>query len=116
MMFGELALLGPFSQRVAQSWFAPLDETSLPLLENFPAFQKEFEATFGDTDHRRTTLTKLYSLHQGKRPISVYASEFRQVACDVQWDNQALCNHFYWGLRNDVNNLLLNFWEPTSLS
>ena len=57
MIFGELGSLRPFSQRVAQSWFASLDETSSPLLENFPAFLEEFEATFGDADHRRTSIS-----------------------------------------------------------
>ena len=42
-------------------------------------------------------------------PVSVYASEFRQLACDVQWDGQALCDHFRRGLRNEIKNLLLNF-------
>ena len=50
------------------------------------------------------------------RPVSVYASEFRQLACDVQWDGQALCDHFRRGLRSEIKNLLLNFPEPTSLS
>ena len=67
-------------------------------------------------DRRQTSLTKLYSLHQGKRPVSVYAYEFRQFACDVQWGDQALCDHFCRSLRSDVKNLLLNFLEPTSLS
>ena len=91
-------------------------ETSSPLLDNFPAFLAELEATFGETDRRRTALTKLYSLQQGSRPASVYASEFRQIACDVSWDDQALCDQFRRGLRNDVKTLLLNFLEPTSLS
>ena len=64
----------------------------------------------------RTAITKLYSLHQGMRTISVYASEFRQLACDVQWDGQALCDHFRQGLQSEIKNLLLNFLEPMSLS
>ena len=114
--FCRVGLVGTLLSGAAQSWFAPLVETSSPLLDNFSAFLEEFEATFGDTDRRRTSLTKLYSLHQGKRPVSVYASEFRQLSCDVQWDDQALCDHFRRGLRSDVKNLLLNFPEPTSLS
>ena len=114
--FRQVGLIGTLLSGAAQAWFAPLVETSSPLLQNFPAFLAEFEATFGDTDRRRTAITKLYSLHQGMRPVSVYASEFRQLACDVQWDNQALCDHFRRGLRSDVKNLLLNFPEPTSMS
>ena len=61
-------------------------------------------------------LTKLYSFQQGSCLASVDTSEFRQIACDVSWDDQALCDHFSRGLRNDVKTLLLNFLEPTSLS
>ena len=114
--FRQVGLIGTLLSGAAQAWFAPLVETSSPLLQNFPAFLAEFEATFGDTDRRRTAITKLYSLHQGMRSVSVYASEFRQLACDVQWDGQALCDHFRRGLRSEIKNLLLNFPEPTSLS
>ena len=85
-------------------------------LENFPTLLEEFEATFGDMDRRRTTLTKLYLLHQGKCLVLVYASKSRQLACDAQWDDQALCDHFHCGLQSDVKNLLRNFPEPTLLS
>lgn len=50
------------------------------------------------------------------RSISIYASEFRQLAYDVQWDGQTFCDHFCLGLRSDIKNLLLNFPEHTSLS
>ena len=114
--FSRVGLVGTLLSGPAQAWFAPLMETSSPLLDNFPAFLAELEATFGETDRRRTAVTKLYSLQQGSRPASIYASEFRQIACDVNWDDQALCDQFRRGLRNDVKTLLLNFPEPTSLS
>ncbi len=114
--FRRVGLVGTLLSGPAQAWFAPLIETSSPLLDNFDDFLKEFEATFGETDRRRSALTRLYSLHQGMRAVSVYASEFRQLACDVQWDGQALCDHFRRGLRSDIKNLMLNFPEPTSLS
>ena len=114
--FSRVGLVGTLLSGPAQAWFAPLIETSSPLLEDFTAFMEELEATFGETDRRRTALIKLYSVQQGSRPASIYASEFRQIACDVSWDDQALCDHFRRGLRNDVKTLLLNFPEPTSLS
>ena len=112
----QVGLVGTLLSGPAQAWFAPLVETSSPLLEDFPAFLAELEATFGETDRRRTTLNKIYALEQGSRATSVYASEFRQLACDVNWDDQALADHFRRGLRSNVKNLLLNFPEPTSLS
>ena len=48
--------------------------------------------------------------------MSVYASKFKQLTCDVRWDDQALCDHVCWGLRSDVKNLPVNFLDPTSLS
>ena len=108
--------MGTLLSGPAQAWFAPLVETSSPLLEDFPAFLAELEATFGETDRRRTTLNKIYALEQGSRAASVYASEFRQLACDVNWDDQALVDNFQRGFRSNVKNLLLNFPEPTSLS
>jgi hypothetical protein len=104
-------LLGP-----AQVWFAPLVETTSPLLENISKFLTNLEAMFRETDRRQTTLTKLFTLQQHSHPASVYVLEFHQLACDVNWDDQVLCDQFRRGLRNDVKNLLLNFLEPTSLS
>ena len=114
--FRRVGLVGTLLSGPAQAWFAPLVETSSPLLEDFPAFLAEFESTFGETDRRRSALTKLYSLQQGSRATFLYALKFRQLARDVNWDGQALCDHFRRGLRSDIQNLLLNFLEPTSLS
>ena len=60
--FSWVGLVGTLLSRPAQAWFAPLIETSSPLLEDFTAFMEELEATFGETDRRQTALTKLYSL------------------------------------------------------
>ena len=101
--------MGTLLSGPTQAWFAPL-------VEDFPAFLAELEATFGETDQQRIALNKIYALEQGLHAASVYASEFRQLACDVNWDDQALVDHFRRGLRINVKNLLLNFPKPTSLS
>ena len=114
--FRQVGLIGTLLTGQAQAWFAPLVETSSPLLTDFQAFLTEFEETFGETDKRRAALNKLYALQQGERAASTYASEFRQLACDVEWDGQALLDQFRRGLRGEIKNLLLNFHEPTSLN
>jgi hypothetical protein len=48
--FRQVGLVGTLLSGAAQVWFAPLVETASPLLENFPAFLAEIEATFGETD------------------------------------------------------------------
>jgi hypothetical protein len=43
----------------------------------------EFEAVSRDSDKARTSTNKLRRLQQGTHSAIVYASEFRQFACDV---------------------------------
>ena len=107
--FSRISLIGTLL-------FGPLVETVSPILENFPPFFAKLEATFGEIDRQQMALTKLYSLQHGSHPASIYASEFHQIACDVNWNDQALCGHFCRGIQNDVKTLVLNFPEPTSLS
>ncbi len=52
----------------------------------------KFEAVFVDNDKARTLANKLRRLQQGTRSAIVYASEFRQLACDVNWGEVALIN------------------------
>jgi hypothetical protein len=50
----------------------------------------EFEAVFGDSDKARTSANKLCWLQQGTCSATVYALEFRQFACDINWGEAAL--------------------------
>ncbi len=112
----QVGLIGTLLSGTALSWFSPLVEKNSPLLQDFDGFIEEFTNTFGETDKARTAATKLRSLQQRSRAASAYAAEFRQLACDVDWDNNALISAFRWGLRDDVKDLLLNLPDPMTLS
>ena len=113
----RVGLVGSLLSGIALSWFAPLLETNSPLLHNFEEFVKEFKACFGDTDGARTTINKIRTLRQGDQPASTYAANFRLIASDIPWDEQALMEQFRSGLRSDVKDLLLTFPEdPKSLT
>lgn len=112
----QVGLIGTLLSGTALSWFSPLVEKNSPLLQDLDDFLEEFTNTFGETDKARTATTKLRSLQQRSRAASVYAAEFRQLACDVDWDDNALISTFRWGLRDDVKDLLLNLPDPTTLS
>ena len=112
----QVGLIGTLLSGTALSWFSPLVEKDSPLLQDFYGFLEEFTNTFGETDKERTATTKICSLQQRLRAASVYAAEFRQLACDVDWDDKALISAFRWGLRDDVKDLLLNLPDPTTLS
>jgi hypothetical protein len=93
-----------------------LNEQNSFLLENFEAFMKEFSATFGDIDKARMANSKIRELHQGSRPASACAFEFRQLACDVGWESDmALVRQFHWGLKEDVKDLLLTMPDVSTL-
>ena len=92
-------------------------EKQSPLLNNFEDFSGEFKACFGDTDSIRTAINKIRRLRQADCLASAYAADFRLLASDIPWDDQALMEQFRYGLRNDVKDLLLTFpEEPKSLT
>jgi hypothetical protein len=70
----RVGFVGTLFTRTAVAWFAPILETSSPLLQDFNAFMAEFEAVFGDSDKARTLANKLRRLQQGTRSAIVYAS------------------------------------------
>jgi hypothetical protein len=112
----RVGFVGTLLIGAAPTWFAPILETSCPLLQDFNAFMAEFQAVFGDSDKVRTSANKLRRLQQGTRSAIIYASEFRQLACDVNWGEAPLIDQFRCGLRDDVQDLLLTLADPSSFS
>jgi hypothetical protein len=80
-------------------------ETTIKLLQD----------AFGDPDRSTSATQKLEQLQQGRKPVSTYASEFRLISSDLEWNDAALLYWFQKGLNQDVKNLLLNKSKPTSL-
>ena len=112
----RVGLVGTLLTGTTLAWFAPLLEKKSPLLQEFEGFIKEFQANFGDTDSVRTAINKIRRLRQGDRLASAYTADFRLLACDIPWDEEALMDQFRHALQNDVNDLLLIFYEyPRSL-
>ncbi len=112
----RVGFVGTLLNGTTTAWFAPILETSSPLLQDFNAFMAEFQAVFGDSDKARTSANKLCHLQQGTRSPIVYASKFRQLAYDVNWGEAALIDQFHCGLRDDVQDLLLTLADPSSFN
>lgn len=113
--FTKVGLIGTLLSGSALAWFAPLMERNSPLLNNFDDFLKAFSATFGDGDRERVAETKIQSLQQGSRSAAIYASEFQQLTCDLDWNDKALINRFRYGLKDDVKDLLLTMPKVDTL-
>ena len=89
----------------------------ISITKQFWRIISEFKACFGDTNNIRTAINKIWRLRQGDHPASAYAADFRLLAADIPWDDQALMEQFRYGLRNGVKDLLLTFpEEPKSLT
>ena len=86
----RVGLVGTLRTRQVLSWFAPFFEKNEAILSNFEAFLGALSEAFDEHDKICSATTKIRSLRQGTRPASNYASEFRQLACDINWDEPAL--------------------------
>jgi len=58
----HIGFIGTLFAGTATTWFAPILETSSPLLQDFDAFMAKFEAVFKDNDKARTSANKLRQL------------------------------------------------------
>ena len=111
-----VGLVGTLLTRQALSWFAPLFQKNAAILSKFKAFLGTFSEAFGEHDKIRSATTKICSLCQGTRSASNYASEFWQLACDINWDEPTLISQFYSGLQDGVKDLLLTLPDPLILN
>jgi hypothetical protein len=69
----QVRFIGTLLSSTAIAWFAPLLEHQSPLLNNFEAFFKEFNATFGDLDKKCTFNIKIQFLCQGSCLVVIRA-------------------------------------------
>ena len=79
-------------------------------------FLEAFAEAFGKHDKVQLPTTKILLLQQGTRSASVYASDFRPLASDINWGEEALVSQFYWGLRDNVKDLLLSLSDLQTLN
>jgi len=92
--FTQVGFIGALLSGSALSWFAPLMEKDSRLLYNLNSFLEVFTTTFGESDRERVAETKLLSLRQGSQSATMYAAEFQNLACDVDWNDKALIHQF----------------------
>jgi hypothetical protein len=111
-----VGLVGTLFTRQALSWFAPLFAKRVLVLNNFEAFLAAFVEAFENHDKAHSVTTKICVLQQRARLVSVYASDFRLLACDINWNEEALMSQFHSRLQDDMKNLLLSMPDPQTLN
>jgi hypothetical protein len=112
----KIILLLSLLTGAAAQWATPLMEHP-EALTNLDVFLKQFAAAFDDPDRAQSAAIAIEALKQGRRPCSIYASEFRRVATDLDWGESALVRAFYKGLSDEVKDRLSYALElPTSIN
>ena len=79
----RVGLVGTLLTGQVVSWFVPFFEKRSLILNNFETFLETFAEAFGEYDKARWATTKIRSLRQGAPSASLYASNFKKLACDI---------------------------------
>ncbi|QRW10020.1 Retrotransposon gag protein [Ceratobasidium sp. AG-Ba] len=80
---------------------------AVPWLHNVTLFWAEFEKRFGEIDRATKALKKLKSLKQ-KAAVQDYVTEFQSLAAYVNYDDLALRDMFYEGLKDEIKMAMLS--------
>lgn len=115
----KVAVIGTLLTGKALAWFTPFLEhmdKHQDLLNNYGSFRQLLQETFDEHDRSLLAATRIRKLRQGSQSVSSYASEFRRLASDLEWNDSALIHQFRSGLNDEVKDMLLHHPYPTSLA
>jgi hypothetical protein len=99
----------------AFAWVEPKLAKPDPILYNFETFCREMLRNLGDPEREKTMSKKLRSLKQTSS-AAAYRTEFDNIAQYLEWDDAALKQYFYEGLKELVkDSLALSDQDPTDL-
>ncbi|QRW09679.1 Retrotransposon gag protein [Ceratobasidium sp. AG-Ba] len=108
----KIAFIISYLDGKALEWIEPHMEhdvlrQAVPWLHNVTLFWAEFEKRFGEIDRATKALKKLKSLKQ-KGAVQDYVTEFQSLAAYVNYDDLALRDMFYEGLRDEIKMAMLS--------
>jgi hypothetical protein len=113
----KVTLLGTVLSGPALAWFATLETTSPALLTSFEGTLQELRANFDDPHRQETARQGIRLLRQGSRSVTDYSVDFRRLAADAQWSDDALLDHYCRGLSTGVRDMMaLMATFPTTLA
>jgi hypothetical protein len=99
----------------ALDWITPYLEQQDSMLSSWTEFESKFKAMFDDPHRSKTAVAKLTQLRQGRRPVVVYAAEFRRIVMDADFDNNAQAYWFRAGLADSILDELTHTAAETDL-
>ena len=99
----------------ALQWAIAALENEPQLSSDYSRFVSEFRLVFDHPAEGPDAAARLHSISQGSRSVADYAVEFRILATESRWGQEALLSAFRRGLNDQVKDLILRD-RPTSLS
>lgn len=99
----------------ARSWATALYEAGSPACGSFRSFSREMMKVFAPTATGRMAAKKLLDLRQGNQSAADYAIQFRTLAAESGWGEQALQATFYHGLADRIKDELASWEEVEDL-
>lgn len=112
-IFAVSSVCGDAARHV-QPWIDSLHSGRLALeMRNFSTLVDSLRAAFGPIDPQGDASQKLRALKQ-IGTVTAYAAEFRALKPSAKWgsDDQVYIDQFYFGLKNNVKDLLVGRVKP----
>ena len=117
LLFAASLLRGP-----AFDWFRPYEQsytTGLShsgsfIINSIKDFYEQINNTFGDLDEPLTAATKIYKLSQATS-VAAYISEFQRLSSQLSWNEDALKDFFFQGLKPTIKDNIVRGTMPTTL-
>ncbi|KAL9570381.1 hypothetical protein ACKAV7_005460 [Fusarium commune] len=101
----------------AKDWFEPIlrdfleneeeaqDQDTQNIFGNWDNFEQVLKDNFGVVNEERQAAAELLALKQHKS-CAAYSAKFRQLASKTEWDDEALMEIYYRGLKEEVKDEL----------
>ncbi|KAF4339823.1 gag poly [Fusarium beomiforme] len=119
----------PLIQGNAQDWFEPIlrdflenednealqDQETINIFADWNNFEIALKDNFGVVNEERQAAADIMKLRQDKS-CAAYSAKFRQLAAKTQWDDDALMEIYYQGLKEEVKDELYKADRPDTLN
>jgi hypothetical protein len=94
-------------------WYQALEGD--PFTQSYPAFRHEFLSAFDDGDLCSCSVAALRKLEQ-TGSVAEYATNFEVHSVHTGYNDIALCNAFYFGLKDKIKDILTEAGRPANLA
>ena len=99
----------------ALSWAIAAVENNPVFTTDYSQFKSEFRAVFDHPADGQDASSRLLVIRQGSRSVAQYTLQFRILAAESRWNDQALLSVYRKGLNDSIKDLIVRD-SPTSLS